>query len=235
MLQPRISLTCAALLALGACASATETRPARTATEQLLMSHAAEDAARALDFGLPAGTRVHLETAGFRGEMGEVAASAIREAMLRTGLRLADKADAEVVVEVRLGALSLDQMNRVLGIPRLTLPVSPTLTTVTVPELSVYSRRDRAGVAQYSLFAYDSRTGQAIAVATPVASGASRIRSHTALMVLSWGAQEMQPRGGGMESRWLPWSVPRTLFGGGASKAEFSPPAPKAGAQPGLP
>lgn len=195
MSQSTTFVALAALLALGACASAVETRPGRTATEQLLLSHAAEDAARSLDFGLPAGTRVHLQTAGFRGEGGDGAASAIREALLRSGLRLSEKLDAEVVVEARLGALSLDQLDRVLGVPRLTLPVSPTLSTVTVPELSLYSRRDRTGVAEFSLFAYDAKTGEALAVATPVASGTSRIRNHTAFMVVSWGAKELRPRG----------------------------------------
>jgi hypothetical protein len=113
---------------------------------------------------------------------------------VRSGARLSAPAEADVIVEIRLGALSVDQMSRVLGVPRLVLPVAPTLTTVTIPELPLYSRRDRTGVAEFSLFAYRAVTGELVGVATPVGWGVSRIRSHTALMVLSWGEQAAKPR-----------------------------------------
>ena len=202
--------TLALLAALGAglagCATAVETRPFRTATEQLLVTHAAEKAAAKFAVTVPSGAKVFLDTINFQGEGADYAASAIREAILRRGAVLAeDRARADVIIEVRLGALSIDQMQRVLGIPALTLPTAPNLTTVTIPELSIYSRRDRTGVAEFSAFAYDARTGRPISVAGRVA-GTTRIRSHTLLMILPWGQQEIRP--GDPELRTAPWWKP---------------------------
>ena len=193
-------------LVLVACASANETSPARTATEQLLVAHAAERAASQFSLALPAEARVFLDTSNFRGEGAEYAASAVREALVARGNRLsATQADSDIVVEIRLGALSIDKMQRVVGIPRLTLPISSNLTNATIPELSAYSRRDRTGVAEFSAFAYDTATGRPIALGARMA-GTAKIRSHTLFMVLSWGQQEVRPGDAALASdQW--WKV----------------------------
>lgn len=195
-----------AALVLSACASTNETLPLRTATEQLLVARAAERAAAGFALALPADARVFLDTSSFRGEGADYAASALREAILARGNPITlNRSAAQVVVEVRLGALSIDRMQRVVGIPRLTLPVSPTLTTVTVPELSAYSRRERTGVAEFSAFAYDAETGRPIALGGRVA-GTAKIRSHTLFMIFSWGRQEVRPGDDGAgEHKW--WNV----------------------------
>lgn len=180
-------------LVLGACASANETSPARTATEQLLVAQAAERAAGEFSMALPSGARVFLDTSNFRGEGAEYAASAVREALVARGNPLSNtKEDSDIVVEIRLGALSIDKMQRVVGIPRLTLPISADLTNATIPELSAYARRDRTGVAEFSAFAYDTDTGRPIALGARM-SGTAKIRSHTLFMVFSWGQQEVRP------------------------------------------
>jgi hypothetical protein len=208
MVSARALALLAALCAgLAGCATAVETRPFRTATEQLLVTHAAEKAAAKFAVTVPDGAKVFLDTVNFQGEGADYAASAIREAIVRRGAVLAeDRARADVIIEVRLGALSIDQMQRVLGIPALTLPTAPNLTTVTIPELSIYSRRDRTGVAEFSAFAYDARTGRPISVAGRVA-GTTRIRSHTLLMILPWGQQEIRPGDPALRTApwWKPW------------------------------
>lgn len=178
---------------LTACATATETHPTRTATEQLLVSRAVERAAAQFSLALPGDARVFLDTTAFRGEGADYAASAVREALLAQGNPITtSRADADVVVEVRLGALSIDKTQRVVGIPRLTLPVTASLSTVTVPELSAYARRDRTGVAEFSAFAYEAKTGRPIPLGARF-SGTAKIRSHTMFMVFSWGALEVRP------------------------------------------
>jgi hypothetical protein len=182
-------------LAFAGCATATETYPTRTATEQLLLTRAAERAAGRFALALPANARVFVDTSYFRGEGTDYAASAIREALLAQGQSISiDRAKADIVVELRMGALSLDKTQRMIGIPRLTLPISPNFSTVTVPELSAYARRDRTGVAEFSAFAYDAATGRPVALGARVA-GTAKIRSHTMFMVFSWGAQEVRPEG----------------------------------------
>lgn len=187
-----LALSCA-LLALAGCATATQTTPGRTATEQLLISHAAEQAARKLDIPLAPGTRVFLKPAGFGGEEGEYAVSALRSALSAHGLALALRPDdAEVVIEVREAALSIDEMNRLVGIPSVSLPNIASLSIITVPELSLYARKDRTGIAEFLLFAYDARTGRPLDIQDRVA-GATMIRAHKAMLVFSWGKQEVRP------------------------------------------
>lgn len=194
----RLGWTAAALAGLSlhlvGCATATETQPYRTATEQLLVTEAADAAAKQLKLPIPPGRRVYLDTVNFKGEGSDYAISALREALVRQGVVLAlDRHACDVVLEVRLGALSIDQMNRVLGVPTLTLPIiTASLTTVTIPELSVYSRRDRTGVAEFLAFAYDAQTGKEIGAPIRLV-GETQLRSHKLMMVMSWGQQELRP------------------------------------------
>jgi hypothetical protein len=178
---------------LAGCATATQTAPGRTATEQLLIARAAEQAAGKLEFPLPPGSRVMLRPAGFGGEEGEYAVSALRSALASKGHPLALRPeDAEIVVEVRKAALSIDEMNHLVGIPSVTLPNIAALSIFTVPEISLYSRRDRTGVAEFLLFAYDARTGRPLEVQDRVAA-TTMIRAHKALLVFSWGKQDVRP------------------------------------------
>lgn len=188
---------------VSACATAVETRPGRTATEQLLVSHAAERAAKQLALPIPAGAAVFLDTVNFTGEGADYAKSAIREGLLLRGATLAlSREKADIIVEIRMGALSIDQISRVLGIPSLQVPISPQFTVVTIPELSIYSRNDRTGVAEFSAFAYDARTGRPIAVEVR-AAGTTTMRSHKLLMILPWGEQEVRPGDASLDSE--PW------------------------------
>lgn len=178
---------------LAACASVSETNPGRTATEQLLIARAADSAAAGLALPLPPGTRVYVEEAYLTGENNRYAISAVRNALSEAGFALAnDRASAEAIFEMRTGALSLEQMRRVVGIPALRVPISENLNVVSLPELSFYSRRDRVGVAEFSGFLYDARTGAPLGAVTPLV-GEYRIRSHTVLMMVTWGQQIAQP------------------------------------------
>lgn len=94
--------------------------------------------------------------------------------------------------EIRAGALSLEQMRRVFGIPEMRIPINETFNVVSLPELSVYSHRDRVGVAEFSGFLYEAKTGAPLGAVVPMI-GTYRIRSHKAFMVVSWGQQQAQP------------------------------------------
>lgn len=188
----RTALTGLCLL-LGACASTSESNTGRTATEQLLMARAADQAVEGLRLPVPPGSKVFVETRFFQGEGSNYAVSAIRSALSEAGFALADGRDAaEVVFELRAGALSLEQMRRVVGIPALAVPINETLNVVSLPELSLYSRRDRVGVAEFSGFVYDARTGAPLGAVAPMI-GEYRIRSHKVLMVVAWGQQSARP------------------------------------------
>ncbi|MDZ4376077.1 MAG: DUF6655 family protein [Phenylobacterium sp.] len=181
-----------ALLA-GACASTSETYPSRTATEQLLVARAADRAVEGLTLPIPRGSRVYVDDTWFRAETAPYAVSAIRNALSEAGYALApSKAEADAVFELRAGALSLEQMRRVFGLPEMRVPINDSFNVVSVPELSIYSRRDRVGVAEFSGFLYEPRTGAPLGAVLPM-TGEFRIRSHKLLMVAAWGQQSIDP------------------------------------------
>ena len=180
-------------LTLTACASTTETNPGRTATEQLLLARASDRAVEGLILPLPAGSSIFVDETYFQGEGARYAISAIRPALSDAGFRLArTKDDADAVFEVRAGALSLEQMRRVFGIPEMRIPINETFNVVSLPELSIYSHRDRVGVAEFSGFLYEARTGAPLGAVLPMI-GSYRIRSHKAMMMVTWGQQQAQP------------------------------------------
>ena len=158
-----------AALALSACASTTESNTGRTATEQLLLARAADRAAEGLILPIAQGSRIFVDDVYFRVDSG-----------------------ADAVFEIRAGALSLEQMRRVVGLPEVRVPINENLNVVSLPELSVYSRRDRIGVAEFSGFLYDARTGAPLGAVSPMI-GRYRIRSHKALMIVGWGQQSAHP------------------------------------------
>jgi hypothetical protein len=176
-----------------ACASTSETYPSRTATEQLLVARAADEAVEGLTVPVPKTSRIFVDDAYFRAENAAYAVSAIRGALSEAGHALAsNRADADVIFEIRAGALSIEQMRRVFGIPEVRVPINDSFNVVSVPELSIYSRRDRVGVAEFSGFLYDVKTGAPLGAVMPM-TGEFRIRRHNFLMIFAWGQQRIDP------------------------------------------
>ena len=187
----RVAVLAACLLA-AACATAHETAPAQSATEQLLLTHSAERAAIRLKLALPPGSKVALDASSVSGAAGGYLIAAVRAALLRGGMRLVDRPAADVIVELRCGALSIDQLDRVWGLPAMTIPTSTSLReTVTTPELSLFSSHSREGVAEIAAVALDAHTGALIAQGGPVLA-TTRLVHHQVLTAFSWGAQEIR-------------------------------------------
>lgn len=189
----RTAALLAASLLASACASTTESNTGRTATEQLLLARASDKAVEGLSLPLPTASAIFVDESYFQGEGSRYAISAIRAALSDAGYRLArNKEESDAVFEIRSGALSLEQMRRVVGIPEMRIPINETLNVVSLPELSVYSNRDRVGVAEFSGFLYEAKTGSPLGAVLPMI-GQYRIRSHKVLMIVAWGQQQAQP------------------------------------------
>jgi hypothetical protein len=176
---------------MAACTSMRSTEPERTATEQLLLSTAAEAQAQSLDFGVPAGRKVFVEPANFEGYDAKYAIAAIREQALRQGLHLVqEKKDAECIIEIRAGALSADQKKLLVGIPSFDLPVPLAGGAFTFPEIAFYKRQTDMGVAKFSAASYDAKEGTLIATASPSAS-ASYTKETVLLFFISWSEDNL--------------------------------------------
>jgi hypothetical protein len=179
-----VFLTFLAALTLAGCASERESNPVRTATEQLLISNAADRAAEKLHFGIPAGTKVFLDATNFEGTDGKYAVAAIRERLLREGASLvAERAGADAVVEIRAGALSIDKDEFLIGIPEFDVPI-PLAGELTVPEFALYKRETRRGVAKFAGVGY-GKDGRLIGT-TAAQYGFAHKVNRTAFFVISW-------------------------------------------------
>jgi hypothetical protein len=190
-----IFLFCAACLLLAGCTTARSTAPLRTATEQLLISTAADRAAQQLALGIPTGTKVFVDSRYFQGYDDGYALAAIRTQMLKSGLMVVDdRALAEAVVMVSSGALSTDQNSLLIGVPQLTVPYLPAGNSVTVPEIALFKQAEEKGVAKFVATGYDAKTGKLLATTDP-RYGFSHNTNHTVLLFFSWSTGDIIPPG----------------------------------------
>jgi hypothetical protein len=183
----------AAGLLLAACTTERSSVPQRTATEQLLISTAADRAAADLSLSIPKGTRVFIDRQYFQGYDDGYALNAIRTQFLRQGLALVDdRAQAQAIVNVSSGALSTDEKSLLIGIPALQLPALPVGTSVSVPEIALFKTAQDKGVAKFIATGYDAKTGKLIATSDPQ-YGFSHQTNHTILLFFSWESGDLVP------------------------------------------
>lgn len=146
------------------------------ATEQLLLSDAVDSSVEQIDFSPLAGRRVFLDrdnvpnvrsTAGGGLVAWEYIISAIRERMVMAGCLLtADRESAEIIAEVRVGAMGTDGHSFVVGIPGSSssqvnqLSGQPLLPAL--PELSIAKRDSMSGAAKIAVCAYLRETREAV-------------------------------------------------------------------------
>lgn len=176
-------------LPLSSCVINHETIPARSATEEMEINKAADRAADKLAADLTAGGSVYVDATYFEAPDAKYAIGAIRAAIARRGTRLAaDRAKADRVVEIRTGALSIDQNKFLIGIPEFSFPM-PLAGPVTFPEIALYSFHDNQGVAQFAATEYTQPDG--ILVTAPEPEYAySHNEKRKLLVFISWSHQD---------------------------------------------
>lgn len=188
MRSPAPVVVCACLLS--ACSTQRETEPARTATEQLLFSTAAERAADKLALTLVPGAKVFVDPAYVEGTDSKYLMSTLRDRVLRRGGQLVEAKDkAEVVVEPRVGAISVDRDKTLVGIPELKIPV-PLAGPVETPEIALFKSESRQGVIKVATTTYDAKSGALIQSLDPVV-GFSNKNDWTALLFFSWDSNDL--------------------------------------------
>ena len=172
-----------------------DTQPARTATEQLLISTAADHAAAKLNFDMPTGTRFFLDPQHFDSSMpdSKYAIGVIENRILRQGFRIASKRDeADKVVEISLGALSINEINNnYLGIPSFSAPI-PFAGSLTIPEIDFIKKREQYGLAKIAATVYDVNDGSWQDTTGPVYGFSHWTRWK--VFVLSWISSDLVPK-----------------------------------------
>ena len=155
-LRALISLLAGVLIC--GCTTTSSTNTARTAKEQLLISNAIDQSLSAVDFRPFGGQKVFLDEKYLDCVDKSYVVGSVRHRMLREGAELVSKADdADILVEVRSGAVGTDTAESFLGVPEVVLP-----GVVTLPEIRVVSRYAQNGTAKIGLVAYDAKTKQAL-------------------------------------------------------------------------
>ena len=172
----------AVVAALSGCKSVKDSLPARTATEQLLLSTATDSALENASFPWLDGKRVFVEEKYFESYDKGYAVGLIRQRLSASGALLVKADDrAEVIVEIRSGALSMDSSQTLFGLPAMTLPV-PLSGMVPTPQIGLYVKDSFDSAAKIALFAYERPSGRYLQSAGPM-EGRAYLRRYKLLFV----------------------------------------------------
>lgn len=190
----RVTLAAASLLALAACSGVRETQPGRTATEQLLFSVAAERAADQLALDIPAGKKVFIDLSYIEGTDSKYLAGTLRDRVLRRGAAIVDARDqADLVIEPRVGAISVDRDWTTMGTREFDVPI-PLAGDLSVPEIAFYKRDTQQGVVKIAATSYERESGQLVQSIDPVYGFAHRTKWGL-LFIISWETNDLMPDG----------------------------------------
>lgn len=189
MIRIPVLLTVVAII-LAACSTQKETSPPRTATEQLLLSTAADRAVERLVLAIPPGRKVFVSDNYFEGVDSKYAVAAIRDRLLKQGVALAQQREhADTIVELRAGALSIDESETLVGLRSFDVPI-PLAGNFTLPEIALFKRTERKGVARFAATSYGAEDGQLVDSAAPQ-SGFSHKKEWVFLLFLSWWTSDL--------------------------------------------
>ncbi|MFC1706046.1 DUF6655 family protein [Planctomycetota bacterium] len=170
MRSTRIAALAAAILTLaivnGCVGEIRETTTPRTSTEQLLLTTAAERAIGKFEDAekLLRGKSVAIDDSRFEALEKGYVVSALRHYVSERGALLVPypggdgKAAPDLVLEIRSGALGINDTSWGIGIPALPLPVPQTTLTTTSPPAYLFFRGKQEGWAKLQLWLYNPVT-----------------------------------------------------------------------------
>lgn len=172
------------ILACG-CAQTRLTHPKRSAVEQLLYSTAADRAWSAADAAIFGGRKVFVDTAYFESDDKMYALGTLRDVLSANGALLVPKAeDAEVIVEPRSGAYSIDSSDSLVGLPKMPMPI-PFAGTVETPEVALFKSEKQFSTAKFAFLALDQKSRKHVASSGPLV-GRANIKYYRVLGLIKW-------------------------------------------------
>lgn len=179
-----MALLAFAALWLGGCVTNNTTAPARSATEQLLLSTATDRALRSANLAVLANRKVFLDATYFDSYDSKYVLGTIRDALSRAGALLqGDVKSSDIIVEARSGALSIDGSDLLFGIPNMGVPI-PLAGAVQIPEVAFYKSDKQRSTAKIALLAFARESGSHIYSSGPL-DGKSYDK-HYKILFVSW-------------------------------------------------
>lgn len=165
-LQLRLALATLIFIGAAGCGTTRWSDTSRTATEQMLLSDAIDQAVSQLDFSELAGKSVFFDDTYLKPVSDrEYLVSSMRQHLLASGAILKeDREDARYVVEARAGVVGTNRNDLLFGIPAVSLPAVPGAVALppTIPEIPFAKRTDQKGMAKVAVFAYNRETGRPV-------------------------------------------------------------------------
>ncbi len=182
--------TLSAALLLCGCADSIMTNPPRSATEQLLLSTAADRAINVAPLTIFAQKKVFVDGTYFEGYDSKYVLGAIRDALSRSGALLVGAAtNSDIIVEARSGGLSIDSSSSLVGIPNLPVPI-PFAGTLQIPELALYKSSRQNSIAKLALLAYSRESGEHYFSSGPML-GKSYNTYYKLLFLIQWTSTDI--------------------------------------------
>ncbi|MDW3207346.1 MAG: DUF6655 family protein [Alphaproteobacteria bacterium] len=189
-----VALVTALVLPVGlaGCTDIRQTDPDRTANEQLLISTAADKAIAEMDFSGLGGRSVFLDTEFFESYDKPYVVGTFRSRIAELGGNLAsERRKADIVVEIRSGALSINQELFYVGIGGFEVPV-PLSEAVDLPLATIYEDFNRTAIAKFAAVTLSAEEGRLIEKVGPV-YGLAWI-DQDAILGLGWDTANTLPK-----------------------------------------
>ena len=157
------------LVLLGsACTQTGLTKPPRSAVEQLLISTAADKALEKANWSIIRGKKVYVDRTYFESADKEYVLGTIRDYVsINGGLLMTNLNDAELVLEPRSGALSIDSSSSVIGLPASSAPM-PFAGAVSLPEIALFKSEKQYSIAKIAILAYERESKKHVASSGPL-------------------------------------------------------------------
>jgi hypothetical protein len=202
-----------AVFLLDGCSTSNTTNPARSATEQLLLSTAADHALQSANLSVFENRKVFLDTNYFDSYDSKYALGTIRDVLSRAGAILEDSmTNSDIIVEARSGALSIDNTSFLIGIPSFGAPI-PLTGAIQTPELAFYKSQKQHSVAKIALLAFARQSRMHIYSSGPL-DGTS-YDNHYKLLFVSWVYTDIPEKHGKKKAEqyqsWFPQYDPENI------------------------
>ena len=180
-----------ALLAVTGCVTVRETNPPRAANEELMISAAVDRVADKLTAAIPPDTKTFVDAQYFDALDGKYTIGAIRDRLLKLGaVMVADRASADLIVEIRSGAQSIDEKSTLVGIPSIEIPI-PFAGPLKTPEIALFKKALRSGVAKVAMTGYGAKDG-ALKFSSGPEVGLVQRTKWTVLLFITWTSSDVE-------------------------------------------
>ena len=151
------------LFALTGCGTTKWSDTARTATEQLLISSAMDEAIDEYDFYPLTGRKVFIESGGVAATDKEYLLTMLRQQLAANGVFIQEtKETADYILEVATGAVGTNRYDLMYGIPETSIPSVMGSPATSLPELPIIKRTDQKAQVKLTMWAYNKTTGAII-------------------------------------------------------------------------